>query len=133
MHEGNPGPAPTPPRFPVHEERTLSLEVGEGLLDVDHGIGDVMKPLPSALQEPTHRRVGSEGGQELDEGTTDRQHGLFHTLLLDDLPVHGRHPVTAAVVSQRLVEVVDSDGHMVEVEELHPDSVARWPTAGPIG
>ena len=98
MNEGDPGPAPAFSWFPVHEEGTLCFEVGEGLIDVHHGIGDVMESLPSPLQEPANGRVGPQGGYELHEGTTDRQHGLFDTLLLDNLSVHRRHPVTAPVV-----------------------------------
>lgn len=125
MHEGDPGAAPALAGFLIHEESAFRLKMGYSCFDIDHGIGDVVQSLPPSLQEPADRGTGMEGGQQLDEGPADRQHGLLDALLLYHLPVHGGHPVPATMLLYRFVQVVYRDGYMVEVEELHRDSVAR--------
>ena len=133
MYEGDPGAPPAGSGRLVHEAGALRRQVGEGRLYVHNRVGDVMEPLAPPAEEPAHRSVGVERGQQLDEGPADREHGLLDSLFLDHLPVHRRHPVPAAVVLDGPVEVVDGDSHMVEVQELHRDSVARCRTCVPIG
>ncbi len=123
MDEGDPGSPTTVSRLPVDEEGALRLEVGKGSFDVYYRVGDMVKPFAMTLQESTHRRVGSECGQELDEGTAHRQHGLLNSLFLDHLPVHRCYPVAATMVLDRLVEVVDCNSYMIEVQQLHFHSV----------
>ena len=80
-----------------------------------------MKALAPPLQEPSHRAVAGQGLEELDEGSSHRDHRLLYTLGLDHFPGQRFDAVTVPIAGDGGIEVPDRDGHMVEVEELHGD------------
>ena len=91
----------------------------EGVLDARHRVGDMMETLPVSLEEPADRALWSQWLEELDERTSDRDHGLLDSLVRDDLPIERSDPVTIQVAGDGSVEILHRDRHMVEIDEFH--------------
>ncbi len=125
MDEGNPGTSASDPRLGVDETGTGRSEVSEGGVDGDHRIGDMMKTLTSVGHKSTHRGFRPQWLKQLDERATHRDHRLFDTLALHRFPVERFHQIALTIPLDGGIEISNGDGHMVEVEELHPWS-AYW-------
>ena len=106
MDEGDLLAATAAPRLPVDQLGTLRLEVGQGGVDIGDGKRDVVQTLATPLEEAADRGIGSERLQQLHEGPTDRDHRLFHSLVVHHLAVQRLDPIEPSVVLQRAVEIV---------------------------
>ncbi len=125
MDEGDAGSASADAGGAVDQAGTFGLEVAQGGIDVGDGDGDVVDALAALTEEPSHRPVTVEGLEELDEGASQREHGLLDALLGDNLAVGDSDAVEGPETSHRLVEVGDGDPHMVQVVGQHPAIIAE--------
>lgn len=123
MDEGDPR-APAPDTWlGVDETGTCGSEMSQRGLDRDHCVGDMVQTLTLLRQEFAHRGFRAKGAKKLDERPTDRDHRLLNSLILHGLPVKRLDVVTDPVAFDGCVQVCDCDGHMIEIEQLHPVTV----------
>ena len=109
------------PRFLIDQPSPLRLQVFEGSVDVRDGECDVVHARSFRRQELTDRRIGTEWLEELDVGAPHRDHRLFDTLLLDDLPAQRLDRVLVGKASNGVVEVGYSDGDVMDVVGQHEE------------
>ena len=91
-------------------------------------VPDVVEPLALVGEVLRHRRVVTRRRQELHVGVGDLEQRLLDAVALDDLTVLDRAAERVVVVGDRGLEVVDGDGDVVDLGELHRRIV---PTAIP--
>ena len=123
MDEGDTSPPPAETWHGVDEPSSLVREMSEGTLDRDDRIGDVMQTLTPLGQEPTHRGFILYRLEQLDERATHRDHRLLHPLALHHLSIDGLDVVAVAIAIYRPIQVMDRDRHMIEIQQLHSQSV----------
>lgn len=119
MNECNAGTAPAHLGHLIDQPGAVGSEMLEGCIDVGHREGDVMHPLPIALDESADGRVRRQWHEELNERSTHREHRLLHPLSLDDLAIERLDPVAFPVRRQGRIEVDNSDSNMIQIEQLH--------------
>lgn len=119
MHEGDLQAEETLPRLRVDQLHACRREVGKGRGDVVHLVGDVVHPWAAFRQEPAHRRVGVEGGEELDPVVADAYRRGLDALLLDAGTVLEPAAEQALVRPDRLVEVCHGEADMVNAPGVH--------------
>lgn len=119
MDEGDSGTTASDSGLGVDEAGTAGLEMREGVLDGDDGIGDVVQTFTTLGQEATHRGFRRKRLEELDERSPYRDHRLLDTLALDDFPIDRLDPISLPIAVDGHIEVFNGDGDMVEVEQLH--------------
>ena len=101
----------TPPAVRLH-----ALERGAAVVDA---VPDVVEPLTLVGEVLRHRRVVTRRREELHVGVGDLEQRLLDAVALDDLAVLDRAPERVVVVGDRGLEVVDGDGDVVDLGELH--------------
>src|SRR5690606_23649196 len=119
MDERDAASPPTRAGLFVYETRPPGLQMLQGRVDRAHGERDVMHAFSVLLQETPHRGFRAERHEQLNERATYRDHRLLDTLGLDHLAIQRLHPVAVGVAGDGGVEIVDRDGDVIEIEELH--------------
>lgn len=119
VYERDAGSASPDSRPLIDQAGALVGEMSQGGADVGHGISDVMQPLTMTLDESANRRVGAQRLQQLHVGAAKRNHGLFHALLLDTFSMNRLHREQPFILGKGVVQIADSDAHVVDVDELH--------------
>src|SRR4029450_10457817 len=82
-------------------------------------VADVVDALAPLGQEPAHRAVGGEGGDQLDEGLAGPQEQLVDALLLDHLLVGDLKAQHLLVQSAGGGQVGNGDANVVEASNPH--------------
>lgn len=123
MHKRDLRPASPDPRFAIDETGSLCLQVSQGVLDIGHGVSDMVETFTILGQELPDRGFIPQRLQELNERTTDRDHCLFDSLGLDLLPVDGACPVARLVALESQVQVPHGNGDVVKIQQLHGATV----------
>ena len=119
MNERDPMPPTANTGLFVDEPHSFGPQVVEGRLDVSHRIRHVMHALAPRRQELADGRVGGEGGEQLNVGTADGDHGLFDSLARHHFPMNGLDVVLAPVLVQGDVEVVNGNPDVMNVDQKH--------------
>ena len=88
-----------------------AVELGPDVGDLER---DVVHPGTALGEEPPHRRVGAEGGQELDPPVSDPERGRLDSLLDEPLAVLELRAEQAAVGRDRGVQILDGDPDVVD-------------------
>ncbi len=117
VDEGHRGPPRPGPGRLVDDPAPVVLDRLEGDGAVGHPVADVVEPLTLLLQVLGHRGVLPDGGEQLDVAVRHLQERLFDPVGLDPLAVVDRGPEGLGVVGDGRLEVVDGDGHMVDLGE----------------
>src|SRR5918997_2460179 len=119
VHEGHGGAAAAGSGRLVDHPAALRLDRVEGGGAVVDPVADVVQALALALEVLGHGRVVAGGGEQLDVAVGHLEQGLFHAVGLDHLAVVDLGAERVAVVADRGLEVVDGDGHVVDLGEQH--------------
>jgi acetyl-CoA C-acetyltransferase len=97
--------------------------VGEGSFDIRHRKCKMVETLASFGNEPTHRCVGPDGCEQLNERTSDGHHHLLDTLRFDPLSMQRSSPIEALIILDCSLQVTNGDGHVIEVVRQHAGTV----------
>ena len=119
VDECDPMPTAPDPRRVVDQFGSLGAEVLERRIDVCHLDGEVVQAFTTLVEEPSHRGVGLQRGENLQKGATEGDHGLLDTLRLDRLTAQRLDPKELGQRSQRRLEVPDRNGGVVQVDGEH--------------
>lgn len=119
VNKGDSSTAPTDAWELVDEAGSPRRQVSQSLVDVEHCVGDVMKALAPTFQESAHRRMRGQRTEQLDKGSSDRDHRFLHPLIGHHLPVNWLDSIPIQVAGDGGVEVVDRNPNMIEVVKLH--------------
>lgn len=112
------------------ESRRLADEFGsriaklrDRLPDVSNLKRDVVHGLPSPLQEPPDRCVGTRRGEELDSPGAEPQVRCLSTFVVEALPQLELRSVEPLVRVDRYVEIRDGKSNVVDTEYVHEHSI----------
>ena len=119
MQEGDLKAEEALPRHGVDEldaARPQPLELCADVLDL---VGDVVHPRPATGEEPAHRRLVPERGEQLDAAVPDEHgHGL-DALVGHAIPVLDPRAEEPLVRGHRLVELRDGDAEVMDRADGH--------------
>ena len=119
MDKGDAGAPSTGAGDLVDESDALLTQMLEGDVDRRNGEGNMVQALAPALEEAADRRVGAERLQQLDEGSSHRDHRLLDTLSLHHLAIQRLNPISRPVVVECLLQIMHRNGDVVEIQQLH--------------
>ena len=77
-----------------------------------------MEPGPTRGQRASHRRVGPDRPEQLDERGPDREQHLVDPLILDPFPEDGFDPQHRAVALDGPLQILDRDTDVIDVHEM---------------
>ena len=117
--------APSAPRSgsPIDQVGAFGGEIGQSMIKIVDGEGDVMHSFPVSFQKPTDGTVARKRLKQLDERPTEGKHRLLHVLRNHRFAVQGANPVEAVIIGQSCVKVEDGQSDVVDVVEAHDPSV----------
>lgn len=119
MDESDLQPVEPRSRLAIDQLGSAGREVVESrrqILDLE---GDVMHPRAALGEEPPHRRLLAQSGEQLDTVVTHPHRGGSHPLLLHRLAMLERRPEQPLVGLDRAVEVLHGHSEMVDCARIH--------------
>jgi len=125
MDECDPGTSPSGAGSLVDESGALLSQVLESDVNRRNRVGDVVQALALALEESADRGVGAKGSQQLNEGASHWDHRLLDALSFHHLAIERLYPVARPVAVECQLQIMDRDGDVVEIDQLHEQEAKR--------
>ena len=115
MDEGDARAVQADPRLLIDHLEAVSPRVGDRLLDVRHGDGDVVQARPALGQKLADRGVVAQRLQKLDLGLAGAQKGGLQPVLLIGGAMRQLGAESRRVEPDRSVQVVDRHAYVVNL------------------
>lgn len=119
MHERHGGATGSGPGLRIDGGGTGCDHPSQGGDTIFYPVGHMVEALSATLEKPGDRRLRTRRGRELYVGLTDLDQGLFDTVGVDNLAMVDLRTERFAVVGDRRLQIVDCDGDVVDLDELH--------------
>jgi hypothetical protein len=110
-------------RRSVDQLEAPGFQPPERAVQVMDPVRDVMEPRTAGGQEPAHRRVRTQGLEELEPGRTRTHEADHDALRVHSLRARARRAGQRFVPRKHRVDGLDRDGDMVEGETLQTRSI----------